>query len=86
MEEQNESKDDVLSLVCPVPIKIADPPTVDLAGLRLRPVEFDDIPTWYEYRRRPHVVEHTSWTLAGESDLDTVDRGQVAAGSTVRPG
>jgi RimJ/RimL family protein N-acetyltransferase len=53
-------------------MKISDPPIVDLAGFRLRPVELDDIPMWYEYLRRPHVVEHTSWNLAAESDLDAV--------------
>lgn len=53
-------------------MRIADPPTVDLTGVRLRPVELDDIPAWYEYLRLPHVVEHTSWNLADEHDLDAV--------------
>jgi RimJ/RimL family protein N-acetyltransferase len=53
-------------------MKISDPPIVDLAGFRLRPVELEDIPMWYEYLRLPHVVEHTSWNLAAENDLDAV--------------
>lgn len=53
-------------------MKISDPPIIDLAGFRLRPIELDDIPMWYEYLRLPHVVEHTSWNLAAENDLDTV--------------
>lgn len=53
-------------------MRIADPPTVDLPGFRFRPVELDDIPAWYAYLRLPHVVEHTSWNLVAESDLNTV--------------
>jgi RimJ/RimL family protein N-acetyltransferase len=64
---QNLSRDHRLTSM-----KISDPPIVDLAAFRLRPVELEDIPMWYEYLRLPHVVEHTSWNLAAESDLDAV--------------
>ena len=50
-------------------MRIADAPLVPGYGVRLRAIGADDIDAWYEYLRLPHVVEHTSWNLAGAEDL-----------------
>ncbi|MFH1933472.1 MAG: GNAT family protein [Pseudomonadota bacterium] len=47
-----------------------NPPKIDHKGFSLRPIETDDISAWYEYLRLPHVVEHTSWNLSSEEDLE----------------
>ncbi len=44
-------------------------PSVDIAGIALRPVELSDIPAWYEYLSMPGVLEHTSWALDSAGDL-----------------
>jgi ribosomal-protein-alanine N-acetyltransferase len=49
-------------------------PSIDGGQLRLRPIEYSDIPAWYAYLRLPHVLEHTSWNLASAAELRaTVD-------------
>lgn len=32
-------------------------------GFMLRNLRRDDALAWYDYLKRPHVIEHTSWNL-----------------------
>lgn len=50
-------------------MRIADPPAVSGAAVRLRPIALGDIDDWYRYLAIPEVVEHTSWDLKSAADL-----------------
>ena len=50
-------------------MRIEHAPLVPGLVLRLRAIEAGDIEAWYAYLRLPHVVEHTSWSLASAEDL-----------------
>ncbi len=47
-------------------------PFLSDSGLVLRSIELTDIPSWYCYLVMPHVIEHTSWNLNSDSDLEPI--------------
>ncbi|WP_246165080.1 GNAT family N-acetyltransferase [Pigmentiphaga aceris] len=42
----------------------------------LRPICATDATAWYDYLREPDVVQHTSWNLGGEAQLEAQIRAQ----------
>lgn len=53
----------------PAHMRITKAPEVDYPGISLRQLERTDIPQWYAYLSKQHVVQHTSWNLSSERDL-----------------
>lgn len=45
-------------------------PLFDTAEVYVRPIRLSDVPAWYSYLSIPSVIEHTSWNLSSESDLE----------------
>lgn len=50
-------------------MQIKKPPQIDVEGISLRNLRISDVEAWYDYLRRPEVVEHTSWNLQCQDDL-----------------
>lgn len=44
--------------------------TLDLNNFYLRSIQLTDVPAWYAYLSIAEVVEHTSWNLASQGDLE----------------
>lgn len=44
--------------------------TLDLDNFYLRPIQLADVPAWYAYLSIAKVVEHTSWNLTSQADLE----------------
>lgn len=45
-------------------------PLFDTALVYARPIRLADVPSWYAYLSIPSVIEHTSWNLSCENDLE----------------
>lgn len=50
-------------------MNVIPPPSIDLQGFSLRPMEMLDIPDWYDYLRLPEVAQHLRWVLQSAADL-----------------
>ncbi|KMN76598.1 hypothetical protein VK98_20545 [Chromobacterium sp. LK11] len=50
-------------------MNVITPPSIDLQGFSLRPMEMLDIPDWYDYLRLPEVAPHLRWELQSAADL-----------------
>ena len=51
---------------------VCDPfsrPPLSENDILLRPLEFADVPAWYEYLSMPTVVENTSWNVRSPDEL-----------------
>ncbi len=53
-------------------------PLFDTALVYLRPIQLFDVPAWYAYLSIPSVIEHTSWNLNSESDLEKLAMSYLA--------
>lgn len=51
----------------------------------LRPICATDAAAWYEYLRDPDVVQHTSWNLSGEAQLEAQIRAQYLSTAQDHP-
>ena len=49
-----------------------DQPTIELAGIRLRPVRGDDAPGWHAYLCDPHVTEMTSYPPMSLAEVESM--------------
>ncbi len=50
-------------------MNVIPPPSIDMQGFSLRPMEMLDIPDWYDYLRLPEVAQHLRWVLQSAADL-----------------
>ena len=51
----------------------------------LRPICATDASAWYDYLRDPDVVQHTSWNLSGEAQLEAQIRAQYLSTAQDHP-
>ncbi len=56
-------------LILVLVMNVITPPSIDLQGFSLRPMEMLDIPDWYDYLRLPEVAQHLRWELQSAADL-----------------
>lgn len=50
-------------------MQITNLPDFQYKEFGLRNIRHSDIPQWYAYLSKPHVIQHTSWNLTGADDL-----------------
>jgi RimJ/RimL family protein N-acetyltransferase len=51
----------------------------------LRPICATDAAPWYEYLREPDVIQHTSWNVGGEAQLEAQIRAKYLSTETDHP-
>jgi len=51
---------------------LREPPTIELGGIRLRPLRADDAAAWHAYLSDPQVTERTSYPAMTLTDVESM--------------